>query len=68
MIIPDKIINKWQVLRTPGDSAKMAEIMGNDGYPEIFNRAFREGRCNDDVFKIMADFYEEKANLIKQYL
>lgn len=68
MIIPEKIMKKWAVLRTPGDPAKMAERNGEEYYPEIFNRAFREGRCNDDVFKIMADFYEEKANLIKEYL
>lgn len=67
MIIPDKLIKKWEVLRTAGDASKLAERMP-DGYPEMFNRAFREGKCNDDVFKIMADFYEEKANLIKEYL
>lgn len=67
MIIPDKIIKKWEVLRTQGDAAKMAERM-EKGYPEIFNRAFKQKKCNDDVFKIMADFYEEKANLIKEYL
>lgn len=67
MTIPEKLMKKWEVLRTPGDSAKMAD--GKEGYySEIFNRAFREGKCNDDVFKIMADFYEEKANLIKEYL
>ncbi len=45
----------------------MAERM-EGGYAEIFNRAFREGKCNDDVFKIIADFYEEKATIIKEYL
>jgi hypothetical protein len=67
MIIPDKIIKKWEALRTPGDAAKMAEKL-DGGYPEIFNRAFREGKCNDEIFKIMAAFYEEKANVIKEYL
>jgi hypothetical protein len=67
MTIPDKLIKKWELLRTPGDAAKLAERM-DGGYPEIFNRAFRDGRCNDDVFKAMADFYEEKAKLIKEYL
>lgn len=67
MKIPEKILGKWEALRSPGDTAKMAERM-EGGYQEIFNRAFREGKCNDDVFKIMADFYEDKLNLIKEYI
>lgn len=67
MEIPKKILDKWKVLRTPGDSDKMAEMLpGTAG--ETFNRAFREGRCRDDVFKIMGDFYEEKVRLIKEYI
>jgi hypothetical protein len=38
------------------------------GYPEVFSRAFRDGKCNDSVFKIMAEYYDEKAELVKQYL
>ncbi len=67
MVIPEKLMSKWELLRTAGDTSKMAEKM-KEGYAELFNRAFREGKCNDDVFKVMADFYEEKANLIKEYL
>ncbi len=67
MVIPEKLLSKWGLLRTAGDTTKMAEKM-EDGYAEIFNRAFREGKCNDNVFRIMAEFYEEKANLIKEYL
>lgn len=67
MNIPEKLIDKWEALRTPGDAAKMAERLEGSA-AETFNRAFRLGRCNDDVFKVMADFYEEKASLIKEYL
>lgn len=67
MIVPKELIGKWSALRSPGDSTKMSEKMpGSD--KETFNRAFRTGKCNDDVFKIMAEFYEEKAKLIKEYL
>lgn len=66
MVIPEKIIKKWEALRSPGDTAKMADKV--DGAAETFNRAFRLGRCSDDVFKVMADFYEEKLNLIKEYM
>lgn len=67
MILPKELMEKWQVLRSPGDPAKMAEKLPGTA-AETFNRAFREGKCNDDVFKVMAEFYEDKANLIKEYL
>ncbi len=67
MEVPEKLIKKWQALRTPGDSDKMSDRLEGTA-AETFNRAFREGKCRDDVFKIMAEFYEEKAALIKEYL
>lgn len=67
MQIPDELLKKWNVLRSPGDSERMSEkLEGSAG--ETFNRAFREGKCRDEVFKIMAEFYEEKAEMIKEYL
>jgi hypothetical protein len=35
---------------------------------ETINRALRTGRCNPEVFKAIADFYQKKAELIKVYL
>lgn len=67
MKIPDKILKKWEVLRSPDDSQKLAERLPGSTV-ETFQRAFREKKCRDDVFKVMADLYEEKANLIKEYL
>jgi hypothetical protein len=67
MEIPKELIGKWKVLRSKGDSDKMVEKVPGSA-AETFNRAFREGRCRDEVFKAMAEFYEEKANLIKEYL
>lgn len=67
MKIPDKILKKWEVLRSPGDSQKLAEKMPGST-PETFQRAFREKKCTDEVFEIMGSFYQEKAELVKQYL
>lgn len=67
MLIEQELLKKWKALRSPEDTGKMAEKMEN-GYPELFARALRDGKCNDEVFKIIADFYEAKANLIKEYL
>lgn len=71
MVIPEKLIKKWKALRTPGDGGKMSEKASAQGLEisdETFNRSFRNGKCSDDTFKIMAEFYEEKAQLIKQYV
>jgi hypothetical protein len=67
MIIAKELLDKWTALRSPEDSKKMAERL-EGGYPVLFSRAFRDGKCNDDVFKVMAEYYAEKAKLIKQYL
>lgn len=67
MNIPKELIEKWKVLRSPGDSDKMAAKLEGSA-SETFNRAFREGKSRDEVFKVMADFYEEKAKLIKEYI
>lgn len=67
MEIPAKLIKKWEALRSPGDADKMAERLPGSA-PETFNRAFRLGKCRDQVFEVMAPFYEEKAKLIKEYL
>lgn len=67
MEIPAKLLNKWKVLKSPGDAEKMAEKLPGSA-AETFNRAFREEKCRDEVFKVMAEFYEEKAKLIKEFL
>jgi len=67
MEIPTKLWNKWKALRSPGDAAKLSEQLP-DVSDETFNRALREGKCSDEVFRIMAAFYNDKAELVKQYL
>jgi hypothetical protein len=58
MLIEKKLLEKWKRLRSPDDARKMAEKI-EGGYPEL---------CNDAVFKVMAEYYDEKAELVKQYL
>jgi hypothetical protein len=67
MVIAKNLLDKWKVLRSPEDTAKLVELMPGS-YAELFQRAFRDGKCNDDVFKVMADYYKQKAELIKEYL
>lgn len=67
MKIPEELMKKWLDLRTQGDGKKIVEK--NDGITENdVSRAFTTGSCSDNIFKIIADFYKEKENLIKEYL
>lgn len=61
------MLTRWTELRSPSDTSKMAEQM-EGGYAELFNKAFRQGKCNDKVFKIMASFYSAKAKHLKKFL
>lgn len=67
MTIPQDVLEKWRLLNSPGDAKKMAEKI-EKGYPEIFNRALREGKCNDDVFKVLKTYYKQKAKVLKSVL
>lgn len=70
MEIPKEILDKWAVLRSPGDAEKIASGMPEDERvsDETVRRVYKDGKCNDQVFKAMAEFYEQKAEMIKEYL
>jgi hypothetical protein len=71
MTIPDKLIEKWMLLRSQGDGVKIAELAATEGIEcsdETVNRALRTGKVNDDLFKLMAEYYEQKAEMVKAYL
>lgn len=66
MQIPEKIRLKWKTLRSEDDSNKLADLTGKTS--EGIRYIFKRGKCSDEDFQIIAKFYEEKAELIKQYL
>lgn len=71
MVLPKELVEKWKALRSHGDAAKIVELAAQENIEfsdETVNRAIRHGRCNDDLFRIMAAFYSRKAELIKEYL
>lgn len=70
MEVPKGILKKWIGLKSPGDAAQIVSTMtdGNRVSDETIRRVFKEGKCSDEVFKAMADFYEKKAEIISQYL
>jgi hypothetical protein len=70
MEVPKELLEKWKQLRAHGDTEKIASSMPEETRvsDETIRRVFSQGQCNDDVFKAMASFYEERAEMIKQYL
>lgn len=67
MNIPKELVKKWRLIRSHGDADKMTKKLPGS-YPELFNRALRGGKCSDEVFKVLAEFYDKKETMIKEYL
>lgn len=66
MVIPEKLLAKWKALRSEDDTAKIA---AQAKVSTVTIRAvFRTGICSDRVFTEMGDYYNQKKELIKQYL
>ncbi len=71
MIIPKQLLDKWKALRSEDDANKITTKAIESGFsttPETVRAAFRNGKTKDEVFKAMAEFYTEKANMIKEYI
>ena len=66
MNIPNKLLDKWQALRSESDTQKIAEAADVSG--QSVRNAFKDGKCSDELFEAMAEYYREKESLIKQYL
>lgn len=70
MVVPKKILDKWSTLRSPGDAEKIVASMTDEERvsDETIRRVYKDGKCNDEVFKAMAAFYEQKVVMIKEHL
>lgn len=66
MTIEKQLLTKWTGLRSMEDAARIAEKAGVT--VQTIRNAFRTGKCSDEVFKTMAEFYQDKVNMINQYL
>lgn len=67
MKIEKELLKKWKQLKSNDDNRKLVDSL-TGSYPEMFNRAFRTGKCSDECFSHMAEFYKRKEEMIKQYL
>lgn len=72
MEVPQKILKKWHTLRSGGDAAKILkayeEKFGESIHLETIRLATRTGVVSDSLFEIMADFYQKKIEMIKEYM
>lgn len=66
MKIPEKLFEKWQILKSEGDPIKISEKSGI--HVENIRLALRKGECNDQVFEAIAEYYDSKAEMIRKYL
>lgn len=64
MKIESKIIDKWELLKSRGDRAKLAKI-GKVSLPTI-DEAFN-GNCSDELFVVIGSYYNDKMAKIKKY-
>lgn len=68
MEIPIQILDSWKKLRSHGDGKKIVEANPNKIGEIDITRAFKRGKCSDDVFEIIGKFYKEKEQRIGKYM
>lgn len=71
MQIPVQILEKWKTLRSEADTEKIWSICNESGHPTTtatIRTAFREGKCSDELFKIIAKYYEEKLKMVSEFM
>lgn len=71
MTVDARLQEKWQVLRSKGDSLKIATFAaarGHDVTEQGVSHALRTGKMSDELFKVIADFYQQKAELMAAYI
>ncbi len=61
--IPKKQLDRWNNLKKHGDGKRIAEA--NEGINDMdVSRAFKLGRCSEEVYNAIAAFYKEKLKVL----
>ena len=72
MQIPEQILTKWADLKSEGDPGKILEAYtekhGTVLHVETIRLAIRTGNASDEVFEVIADFYEAKLKSLEKYM
>lgn len=66
MNVPNEILAKWEILRSSGDPAAIAEIAGV--HPETIRKVFRTGEASISVFNVIAKYYKKRDKEINAYI
>jgi hypothetical protein len=70
MEVPKILLDKWKVLRSPGDPQDIIASMPEEKrvVEQTIRNVYSDGKCSDEVFEAMAEFYKNKAEKIAQYI
>lgn len=66
MIVPKKTMRKWETLRSPEDAKLLADTAGVSSV--TIQAVFRKKKGSDKVIETMANFYNAKAEKIKELI
>lgn len=67
MKINAEILQKWQNLRSRGDSIKIADSSGY--HCQTIQKVLNSGECASiEVFEAIASYYDDKAEILNQYI
>lgn len=68
MIIPKSQLKKWASLKEQGDLTQMSEsateVVGKNITRQTIAKALERGRCNEETYKVISTFYEQKEAAI----
>ena len=70
MEVPQALLDKWKVLRSAGDPQEIVTSMPEEKrvVEQTIRNVFSDGKCSDEVFEAMAEYYRKKAEKVKQYI
>lgn len=63
--IPEDMFKRWKELRGHGDGVKIKED-NPSMIDNKFNRAFKNGRCDEKTFVALKKFYDKKDKEVKK--
>ncbi len=67
MVIAKKTLAEWKKLRSHGDGKRIAEKNPTINDMDV-SRAFKLGRCSDEVFAAMVKYYRGKSEKMDKLL
>ena len=67
MVIDNKTLETWKKLRSHGDGKRIAELNPTINDMDI-SRAFKLGRCSDEIFVMISKYYKNKRRKMASFI